>query len=396
MQGANVQATDRPVLMFGRLPRQVAEAMARVAQSASMALETVATLAEAKHWLESQDPLVLLLDMHAPHAEEVSLLVRGNPRLSLVPVIGLTDAVDDLTFAELYGWGGDDLVTQTRPGGVERRLRALPHDLPAAAPHVRGTAVIGDADHKRRVLLARVLRNAGFDLRFAVEAGELVDVACRDDVMLAIVDVDLEPGGAVEALRRARAKGCKPPWVIAATPKKLGVTMLAAEGLGVMQVYDSFAPLENVLFVANEALRGSFAENRSSPRLLYGTTVAFRIAGRDRDEHGYVYNVSAEGLYVRTMAPLPSGEEAWLELQPPRTDRRVRLEGRVVWQRAFGPVQGATAPPGFGLRITGGSEADLRRYREGYAAFAKDLAAIRTSSHPAGPLSSARRPGKGA
>ena len=108
----------------------------------------------------------------------------------------------------------------------------------------------------------------------------------------------------------------------------------------------------NILFTANEALRGSMAEKRASARLLYGATVAFRVAGRESDEHGYAYNISADGLYVRTLAPLMPGDDAWIELRPPRTDRRVRLEAKVVWQRLFGPVHGATVPPGFDVLTT--------------------------------------------
>ena len=131
------------------------------------------------------------------------------------------------------------------------------------------------------------------------------------------------------------------------------------------------------------------SENRSTPRLLFGATVGFRLAGRDRDEIGYTYNISGGGMYVRTMAPLSAGDEAWLELQPPRTDRRVRLEGNVIWRRVFGPASGATVPPGFGLSISGGSDRDLERFRVGYEAFAKDMAA-RFSSPPSGPRAYAK------
>ncbi len=46
---------------------------------------------------------------------------------------------------------------------------------------------------------------------------------------------------------------------------------------------DGFAAPENVLFASNE-LRAGTVNNRKTPRLLYGTTVAFRGAGRERDE----------------------------------------------------------------------------------------------------------------
>ena len=49
-------------------------------------------------------------------------------------------------------------------------------------------------------------------------------------------------------------------------------------------VTDSFAPPENIVFLANELGRGKGNDQRASRRLLYGTMVAFRCAGRDEDD----------------------------------------------------------------------------------------------------------------
>jgi hypothetical protein len=137
--------------------------------------------------------------------------------------------------------------------------------------------------------------------------------------------------------------------------------------------HDAFGPPENVLFLANELVKGGVTENRKSPRVPYGTAARFRAAGASEDEIGYTFNLSAGGVYVRTLAPLPRGAEAWLELAPPRADRRVRLEGMVAWSRPFGPNDVATVPAGFGLQITGGSLADLERFTRGYRTFASEV-----------------------
>jgi hypothetical protein len=131
---------------------------------------------------------------------------------------------------------------------------------------------------------------------------------------------------------------------------------------------DSFAPPENVLFAANEIARGGGTEGRGSARLLFGAAVRFRVAGREEDEIGFTYNVSETGLYVRTLVAPPAKESVWLEFQPPRSDRRVRLEGVVQWRRPFGPNDQATVPTGFGIEITDGSRADRARFTEGYKA----------------------------
>ena len=98
----------------------------------------------------------------------------------------------------------------------------------------------------------------------------------------------------------------------------------------------------------------------------------FRDAGRESDDLGYTYNLSAGGLYVRTLAP-PEEDICWLELLPPRSERRVRLVGRIAWRRWLERGEFATVPPGFGVEIIDGSKADLAAWEAGYRAFAKAL-----------------------
>jgi Tfp pilus assembly protein PilZ len=138
-------------------------------------------------------------------------------------------------------------------------------------------------------------------------------------------------------------------------------------------VVDGYAPPENVLYRANELVARPGPDQRAAQRLLYGTAVSFRGAGRDEDDIGFSYNVSAGGVYVRTLAPLEPGQEVWLDMWAPRSQRRVRLAGTVAWRRVFGGSEKATVPPGFGVKIVDGLAGDLGRWREGCEAFAKDM-----------------------
>jgi Tfp pilus assembly protein PilZ len=151
----------------------------------------------------------------------------------------------------------------------------------------------------------------------------------------------------------------------------------AARGVARVSVGDGFAPPENVLFLANELLAQRGVDQRASARLLYGTSVTFRAAGRDEDEIGFSYNISAGGLYVRTLAPLEPNQDVWLELWAPRSERRVRLAGTVAWRRPFGANERATVPAGFGVRITDGLAGDLDRWREGYESLSESLVGSR-------------------
>ncbi len=270
-------------------------------------------------------------------------------------------------------WGGDDLVGWATSQPLARRLRALraspspAQGRPAAAPGQH--AIVAGTEATWRTVMARSLYHGGFAVRFATSGDGLLEECLREDAQIVVVNDDLEPHGAVEALRTARARGAKAACVLVAPPKRMAAANAAVKELGKASVADGFAPPENVLFLVNELLAARGVDKRATPRLLYGTAVAFRAAGREEDEVGFSYNISGGGLYVRTLAPLEPKQEVWLEMWPPRSERRVRLAGTVAWRRPFGPVGGATVPAGFGVQITDGLAGDFDRWRAGYDAF---------------------------
>jgi DNA-binding response OmpR family regulator/Tfp pilus assembly protein PilZ len=365
----------RPLLLVGVTDTQIIDDYAHSAKEAGAEMHAVTSADEAEAWLENHDPVAIALDMMSEGAEASCLGIRGIARLAYVPVIGLAAELNDLVFPEMYGWGGDDVTRVRAPRELTPRLRGLvlSPDASLHPPPGRGGAIVVDSDRRRRTLYARVLRNAGYEVRFAVEPGEVRADGLGEGIKLVIADAEIgSDGGGVEMAKRLREGGCEVPVVIASAPKKMGVHRAAGANIAKLAVTDGFAPPENLLFVANELGRSGSSDGRASARLLYGTVVAFRTAGRDQDAFGCTYNISAGGLYVRSLAPLEKDQDVWLELIPPRSDRRVRLEGKVVWRRRFGPIESATVPPGFGVQITDATEGELARYEAGYRAFAAD------------------------
>jgi hypothetical protein len=173
-------------------------------------------------------------------------------------------------------------------------------------------------------------------------------------------------------IARGREHGAGCSWIVTSAPREQRRWRDALAGIERAAVTDGYAPPENVLFLSNELGSARREDQRKSARILYGTTVAFRGAGRVEDELGYSYNVSAGGLYVRTLAP-PDDDIAWLELCEPRSERRVRLEAKIAWRRRLGPNVNATVPPGFGAQIVDGARRDLDAWQEGYAALVQTL-----------------------
>ncbi len=356
----NPQLTDRPVVTVGDLSGGALSSLRMVVDELGLTL--VEAEGDEVPDTGARAPLAIIVPLGGASVSSPCVKVRLRRAYAHVPVMALTAESSDLAFTEIFSAGGDEVIPSGEPDRLRTRLRALARGQqgePLAAGR-KGLAIVAGTDAAWRAVVGRVLLNGGYDVDFAVDAA----AARRPEAKLVVSDEELLRTGGLEVLAE-RAGASPQPWVVAVEPRHIAATRAELAGKPRVAVTDAFAPPENVIFLANE-LGFEVASRRESPRALFGTTVAFRAAGRERDELGFTYNVSAGGLYIRTLAPLDAGQEAWLELWPPRSDRRVRLVGRVAWRRAFGQSETATVPPGFGVKLEGGLGDDLNRYRAGY------------------------------
>lgn len=366
-----------PVLVFGTPPPHALNAIALGAVRAGTTAVVEASARQAAAWLEQNRPLAVVVDGATAGAKQACQMVRAEPMLANVPIISVVETCSDEAFADVFAWGGDDVAVRGSVGSIADRLSAIPEagEVPYSRGH--GIAVVADPDPSRRLLTGRVLRNAGYSVTFAGDSEETIAEAAREGVVLVVSSAALENEAGPALAARAREAGSKAAWLVGMILKEAPRIrpLMARERAHGVATYDASGPSENVLFVANELLRAAHVgDARASARLLFGTSVRFRLGGGDEDEIGYTYNVSAGGLYVRTLVPLARGSEAWIELRPPGGDRRVRLEGQVAWSRRFGPNDIATVPPGFGFQIADTGLGQLERYVRCYRAFAAEVA----------------------
>jgi DNA-binding response OmpR family regulator len=361
----------RATLAVGRFSGATADGLEAASRAAGVDFNQVDSIAQALEWLELNDPHSLLLDASHGALERSCLEVRAQVRHALVPIVALAPEVNELAFAEIFSCGGDDVVALRAPEALTARLRRLPV-TPWERPAVSSAkvALISASDRNRRIVLGRVLGNAGYSIHFAVDLAETERFARESAPRLVVIDAQLE--GLEQLITRAAPANPSTLWIVSMPPRHMRHCHAWIKDLPNAAVTDSFAPPENIVFLANELGRGNANDQRASRRLLYGTLVAFRCAGRDEDDFGLSYNVSQGGLYVRSLAP-PVDDSVWLELRPPRTERLVRLEGRVCWRRGYGGSAMATVPPGFGLEITDGSRADRGAWEAGYRSFAESV-----------------------
>jgi hypothetical protein len=360
------------LLAFGDFKRSERVDLETVAHDSGLELAILNEAGSANAWLAQNLPKLLVVDASANDAEGVCLGTRTQVEHANTPIVVAHRELDDLSFAEAFSWGGDDAVRLGEVRSAIARIRNLPKDVPVPVSNRRGVAVVADPDRARRLVRARVLRNAGYRIQFSVEASEAKRFAQDPATNLVLIDAELD--GAVDTAQDCAGGRRDVLHVVLGAPRQLPMLSTALFGNDNCVIADGFAPAENVVFLANEYSRGGVNNKRASRRLLYGTMVAYRSEGRDVDDFGYAYNISEGGLYVRTLAP-PEEDSVWLELQPPRSNRRVRLEGAIVWRRRFGPAENATVPPGFGVRIVDGSSKSMAAWRAGYAEFAAALGA---------------------
>lgn len=356
----------RPLLALGNFSGAFRYALEDIAAQADYELLVATDVSEAQGVFDEVQPEAVVVDVQQHEAEAFCLNLRSQANHALTPIMALVDEVTDLAFAGAFSWGGDDVVGTGKRSALLGRLRRLPSEIPVPESDSRGVAIVADPDRDRRLVRARVLRNAGYAVQFAISADDLAR-SYEEGPKLVIIDEELE-GGRV-ALTAARETTNT---LYLAAPRRIGALSAELPQNRHTLVADGFAPPENIVFLANELSRGGVSDKRASKRLLYGTRVAFRGEGREEEDFGYSYNISLGGLYVRTLA-VPDDERVWLEMRPPRSDRLVRVEGEVVWRRPFGPLGFATVPPGFGVRIVDATASNRAAWEAGYTAFAAAL-----------------------
>jgi hypothetical protein len=316
-------------------------------------LQTAASHASTQLHFMSLDDAARRLDEHADEARcvfvshEASLAavvgkLRERANLLTVPVIAVVPHPTESVYREVFAAGADDALVSGDRGGITRRLANLIHaKRPTQVTRHQGLAVVASPDIGLRRTLGKTLRRAGFDVNYATEASDLVELArSTASLSLVVATDDFPPFGAEAAISSARSAANKPSLPALVVPADARTDWTASGDL----------PLDSKLMnFADEVARGGAVDMRVSRRLPYGTMVSFRPAGVLHPTFGLTHNMSREGLFLRTLdAPKP-GTEVWLELRVPELAHMVHLRANVIWRREPGAV-GAT-PFGFGMRL---------------------------------------------
>jgi CheY-like chemotaxis protein len=356
------------VLLLGKLEEAI-EALSDQVRAAGLD-PVVAPLAREAFEVLADDTLcAVVYEAGAAPVESLVTTVRGNPRFDEVALIAFVRETGVHALGPVFATGADDYLPVEEIGHLEEKLRELTaHAVTGHPLFIMGRAILADTDRQWRVQSARVLRQAGYDVHFAVDADEIERVLeCDSSVQLVVADVALPPSGSLsvlEALRRRGRGGVV--WIGSCAADQRVAIERSLAAAGCAAVHDRGTPPENLMFIINATTMTPGRSQRASERLLYSTPVSFEVAGRPGVVWGSTYNLSRVGLYIRTLTPAPYGAEIALHLEAPADGPLVEVQARVVWRKEFRAQGGVPGPTGMGVQILGAEGTGAADFAAGY------------------------------
>lgn len=345
-----VDDTEEIRTLLGRLLKSLGCAVA-------LAGDGRAALAEAA----SGRPDLIFMDLHMPNVsgDEACRLLRADPGLRDIPVVMLTGADSPAEVMQSWRAGADDFLPKpvrlTQLRAKVDSVRAGKGGTPAKLNQAQSLLLVDDSRFFRS-LLGGGLEHSGFKLLYAASGQEALDQLDRNSerVSAALIDMVMPGLSGLDLLKALRkhvrfldrpallmtAGEVQPSWVDEA--KSLGASCLSKKTM----------PVEAIIAEVRNLFSPELAQLRAAERVPFFSVVHYRAAGAADGEwqSGFAYNVSTQGIFVRTLSALPRGTA--LELQVKigvRMNEGTR--GEVVWANGYGPRSSFSAPIGMGIRF---------------------------------------------
>lgn len=350
------------VVVLGEFPTEVLASLEQALEGLSLELRRETGALSGEQAQPERDVAAVLLPDTSPETLGRVEELRSRSEFARTPIFAIAVRPSVQEFSSSLGAGVDDLIAWPVPAAALRaRLEPLTHAAQAPFVPARGQALVVGGAERARAARARTLSSAGFEVTAAETAlGE----PWQTDLRLGLAVVGLDAAAiAFDLAERARAAGsmCRFVFCVDAREAKAGSTR--AKTLDGVRLLDRTAPAESVVFLANEMAQSSLLNQRTSHRVLHPALVRFGPLGAPDAalELGISYDVSQGGLYVRTTAPAKTGS---VSLRVQLEDGAfVALEGRVAWWRGLSYDGQAAAPPGFGVKLEGGTTEALEAFR---------------------------------
>ncbi|MBN2526014.1 MAG: PilZ domain-containing protein [Deltaproteobacteria bacterium] len=313
-------------------------------------------------------PIAIVIQGDLPMLGEYVVALRERRELSRVPVIARLSRFERSAVEHAFRGGCDDIIVDSKLNQFQAMAAVITqHDDWQSMRAPAGLVVLAHQDRYTRMRIGQVLRKNGFDLHFAASTDELVEVIDTKKPRAVITAADLPPRSPVSY---SSTMDHQAPWIVLATTEQMALLETAVEDQEDIKFLDSSSDAESLTFVLNDFLAPRQKAERRSPRILYGTTVAFWPKDGSAAEEflGFTYNVNIGGLFVRTLTPPPMQSVLYLRFSPPFGLGSVVMTAQVVWRKAIGTSGGAATPEGMGVQFVEAMPADLAGFEGGYNA----------------------------
>ena len=339
----------------------------REALSGTGATVRFAEDARGIHLIAAREPVRCVLAGQPGPLLDAARSLRSDSTGASIPLIALVRELSVRAVTSAFVLGADDVNSTSDLSALRRRIAAITStrsQQPLRA--TQGTCLLMHEAGGRQQLIAGALRQAGFEPLVAATVHEARAHVAKAQPRIVVVSERLPPDGGGAALERLRSGMAElAPVVVLGRSRKAGEAGVVGHS-----ALSEYAPPNDLLFAIHELLQPRpLVDGRRSRRFLSATVCSFATEGRLLEQVvACTYNVSREGLYVRTLDAPDSQANAWLTVRLPGALRAVRLGGVVVWRRAQITNDGATAPPGFAVRFEPSlcPAADLAHYEEQY------------------------------
>jgi CheY-like chemotaxis protein len=308
--------------------------------------------------------------------EDLSWLVttlREDPALSDTPMLVWVSRIDNKFLKHAFRCGLDDYVLEGNPEHLDEILATVKHESPWKAVRAPlGQVILAHPERTERVRLSRVLQRNGFDIRFASSTEELKETRDRVPARAVIASVDL-PGQSVLELIKGQEAREAPGWIVVASAeeiKEIGGQLPDAPRTALFEIGSD---AEAITFMMNDLLSVPVMQARKSPRLLFSTPVSIVHTSGDVSFYGFTYNLNLNGLYIRTLTPLPVSSQIDVSFRPPFSKEQVFATSLVVWCKQLRETEGPRSPPGMGIQFVEMGQADRSAIEDGYNTLLKKI-----------------------
>lgn len=202
----------------------------------------------------------------------------------------------------------------------------------AAGPATVKTVIVADDTAFVRDRFKDALHAAGHRANTVADSAELLAQVRRDarGVDLVVVNLRLSPMQGTSLVRALRGvPGFTAPIVVFSCTIASTEEVQELSLLGVAGYVNEYSAVQHIAPALAPHLFPSEYNRRSSPRVVLGISVAYRLA--NTIAAALTLNISRGGLAIRTTSPLDAGTELKVRFRLPGGTRDIDAEATVAW-----------------------------------------------------------------